>query len=152
MVRFSCVCALILVCGCGDDGSMSTADQSDGTGGNAGSRAASSLETKPDAGARGVDSGAESAPDASGLKTGVDCMGACELMTGPMCDNGPPSVALCGLLCDSILKGDNEVCRNAFQDFLDCLDPTVEVSCDSDGNVKLSRCQEESDALDPCLP
>lgn len=144
MERLSCICCvLVLLAGCGDDGS----DSSGGKEGAAG-EGIPKVNEMPDA-SMSETSEDSSTPD---IETGLDCMGTCELMVGPMCEKGPPSVGLCVILCDSTLKGDNEMCREAFQNVLDCLDPTVEVSCDDEGKIVVSRCQDEIDALDPCLP
>lgn len=165
MERLSLICALIGVVGCGGDDSNS----SDGTGDQ---NELESRESTEDAGAEPdehadasmatADASADDGADASAeggdasedinLDTGLDCMGACELVVEPSCENGPPSVNLCVILCDSIIASDNETCRDAFQSMLDCLDPTVVFSCDDDGGLLATRCQEEVDALTPCLP
>lgn len=150
MVRLSVLCALVLVLGCGDDDDdgtdMNTHDEAgkhEPTGGK-GDETKDASMTTGDA--------ATSSDAGSGIDKGLDCMATCELMVEPGCKNGPPSVSLCVILCDSIINGDDETCSTAFQALLDCLDPTVEASCNAAGDVVASRCQPEIDELDPCLP
>lgn len=134
---------------CGDDadslGGDGAQEKSSDTGGGEDDEEAASDGADGSAGA-GTDVGSEGDEDPSG------CGMACELVTDPMCANGPPTVSLCVLLCESTLAGDNEVCRDAFEGVIGCIEPSTEFACDDAGDIVATGCEEEFDALRPCLP